>query len=109
MIVNDEEKKRMKTTRNCISKSAFTILHFIWLFVITFFHFPNFSPPVSCFSGQTGVFYGGRLFFYQTRNDGLPHTWEMYVYIKKEFCIRSQLASLRRIMQQQQGRTKKLF
>lgn len=39
MMVNEEEKKkkRMKTMRNCISKSAFTILHFTWLFVITFF------------------------------------------------------------------------
>lgn len=37
MIVNEEEKKRMKTMHNCISKFAFTILHFTWLFVITFF------------------------------------------------------------------------
>lgn len=39
MIVNEEVKERMKTMRNCISKSAFTILHFTWLFVINFFFF----------------------------------------------------------------------
>lgn len=51
----------MKTMRNCISKSAFTILHFTWLFVITFF-FLIFLPRFPAVLGKQ-VFYGGRLFF----------------------------------------------
>lgn len=83
MIVNEEEKERMKTMRNCISKFAFTILHFTWLFIITFF-FLIFLPRFPAFLGKQ-VFYGGRVFFSdKKRRPLILYLGDVCVY-KKEY------------------------
>lgn len=60
----------MKTMRNCISKFVFTILHFNWLFVITFF-FLIFLPRFPAFLGKQ-VFYGRQFFTDKKRRPLIP-------------------------------------